>query len=117
METLTVTIEVGDFQGRQFQQVELEVNPRTIFTALPRGMLNALGVKVDSIGHMAFPDGALRQVDMGHAQIRLEGMQFPTSVIFAEDGEPSVLSSMAPAMAVLDVDGVNNILIPKVIKR
>ena len=28
METLTVTIEVGDFQGRHFQQVELEVTPR-----------------------------------------------------------------------------------------
>ena len=27
METLTVTIEVGDFQGRHFQQVELEVTP------------------------------------------------------------------------------------------
>ena len=64
-------------------------------------MLNALGVKVDSIEHMAFPDGTLRPVDMGHAQIRLEGMQFPTSVIFAEEGEPSVLGSMALAMAVL----------------
>ena len=80
-------------------------------------MLNALGVKVDSIKHMAFPDGTLRPVDMGHAQIRLEGMQFPTSVIFAEEGGPSVLGSMALAMAVLDVDRVNNILIPKVIKR
>ena len=49
MGTLIVKIEVGDLQGRRFREMELEVNPRSIFTALPREMLNALGVQVDRI--------------------------------------------------------------------
>ena len=70
-------IEVGDLQGRRFREMELEVNPRSIFTALPREMLNALGIQVDRVEQMVFPDGTLRPVDMGHLQIRLEGEQFP----------------------------------------
>ena len=117
MGTISVKIEVGDLQGRNFEEVELEVNPRSIFTALPRGMLNALGVQVDRIEQMVFPDGTLRPVDMGHTQIRLGGQQFPTSVIFADEGEHSVLGSVALTMADLDVDPVNNTLIPRVIRR
>ena len=47
--SITVTIEVGSLQGRDFEEVELEANPRTIFTALPGGILSSLGGRVDRI--------------------------------------------------------------------
>ena len=41
MGTVTATIEVGDPQGRNFQEVELEVDTGSTYTALPREMLEA----------------------------------------------------------------------------
>ena len=38
-------------------------------------------------------------------------------MIFADEGEPSVLASVDLTMAALDVDTVSNTLIPKVIRR
>ena len=47
MGTVTTTIEVGDPQGRNFQEVELTVDTGSTFTALPAKMLHELGVPVD----------------------------------------------------------------------
>lgn len=42
MGTISVKIEVGDLQGRHFEEVELEVNPRSTFTARFRLLLGFL---------------------------------------------------------------------------
>ena len=39
MGTVTTTIEVGDPQGRNFREIELEVDTGSTYTALPREML------------------------------------------------------------------------------
>ena len=47
----------------------------------------------------------------------MAGDQFTTRVIFAEEGEPSLLGVVTLEQALLAVDPVNNELIPVVAKR
>ena len=47
MGTVKVTIGVGDPQGRQFEDVEVVVDTGSTYTAVPRELLQRLGVPVD----------------------------------------------------------------------
>ena len=62
-------------------------------------------------------DGRIVPVDIGEALIRLEGKQFHTPVIFAEEGEPSLLGVVALGEAALAVDLISGRLIPTNILR
>ena len=117
MGTVTATIQVGDPQGRNFLEVEMEVDTGSTFTALPREMLQALGVPVNRTVQSRLADGTVQAVQVGETTVRLSGNQFTTSVIFAEEGEPSLLGVITLEQALLAVDPVNNELIPVVAKR
>ena len=117
MGTVTATIEVGDPQGRNFREIELEVDTGSTFTALPRELLESLGVPVNRTARSRLADGTVQSVEVGWTQIRLAGNQFPTTVIFAEEGEPSLLGVVTLEEAALGVDPLNNELMPVVIKR
>ena len=117
MGTVTVTIEVGDLQGQSFQEVELEVDTGSTYTALPRQTLLALGVPVSRTVQTRLADGSIQPAQVGDVIIRLEDKQFATTVIFAEEGEPSLLGVTTLELALLAVDPVNNELVPVVAKR
>ena len=117
MGTVTATIEVGDPQGRNFQEVNLEVDTGSTFTALPRRLLQALGVPVNRTVQSRLADGTAQAVELGETTIKLAGNQFITTVIFAEEGEPSLLGVVTLEQALLAVDPVNNELIPVEAKR
>lgn len=117
MGTVLKTIEVGDLHGANFQEVEVEVDTGSTYTALPRGILQALGVPVNRPALSRLADGSIQTVDLGQTTIRIEGKQFITTVIFAEEGEPSLLGVITLEDALLAVDPVNNELIPAVAKR
>ena len=70
------------------------------------------GVPVDRILPSETADGRILPVDVGEANIRLEGLQFHTPVIFAEDNEPSLLGVVSLEQAALAVDPLTGKLIP-----
>ena len=117
MGTVTATIEVGDPRGQSFREVEVEVDTGSTFTALPREMLQTLGVPVSRSVPSRLADGSVQTVEIGETRIRLAGSEFTTPVIFAEEGEPSLLGVITLENALLAVDPVNNELIPVVAKR
>ena len=106
MGTATTTIEVGDPQGRNFRSIEVEVDTGSTYTALPRGMLQALGVPVTRTVASRLADGSEKPVQVGYANIKLAGAELITPVIFAEDGEPSPLGVISLEDALLAVDCV-----------
>ena len=112
MGTVTVTIGVGDRQGRQFEELEVTVDTGSTYTAVPRAMLQRLGVRVDRSMPSETADGRIVPVDVAHTTIRLEGLEFPTPVIFAEPGEPSLLGVVSLEQAALVVDPVAGRLAP-----
>ena len=117
MGTVTVTVEVGDPQGRRFRPVEMEVDTGSTHTAVPRQLLQELGVPVDRRRPSRLADGTIQPVDEGETRIRLAGIEFTTMVIFAEINEPSLLGVITLEQAHLGVDPLNGELIPVVAKR
>ena len=117
MGTVTTTIEVLDLQERNSQRVEVEVDTGSTYTALPRDILQTLGVTVTRTAASRLADGSEQPVQVGYARINLDGKELITPVIFAEEGEPSLLGVITLEDALLAVDPVNNELIPVVAKR
>ena len=112
MGTVTVTIGVGDREGRQFEEIEVTVDTGSTYTAVPREMLERLGVRVERSMPSETADGRIVPVDVAHTTVRLEGLEFPTPVIFAEPGEPSLLGVVTLEEAALVVDPVAGRLAP-----
>ena len=112
MGTVTLTIEVGDLQGEQFEPIEVMVDTGSTFTAVPGNLLRRLGVPVQRTAQSELADGSLTPVEVGKTMIRLEGQQFTTPVIFGEEGEPNLLGVMALEEALLAVDPVGRRLVP-----
>ena len=117
MGTVTVTIGIGDPGGQLFEELEAEVDTGSTFTAVSRELLRRLGVPVTRSALASLADGSSAPVDIGTAVIRLEGQEFPTQVIFAEEGEPSLLGVVTLEEALLAVDPVAGRLIPTIAKR
>ena len=109
--SVRVTIGVGDPQGRLFEDIEVVVDTGSTYTAVPRTMLQRLGVPVERSLSSETADGRIVPVDVGRTTIRLEGLQFSTPVIFAEDNEPSLLGVVSLEEAALAVDPLSGRLI------
>ena len=112
MGTITVTIQVGDPHGEQFEEIGTTVDTGSTYTAVPRAILERLGTPIDRSLPSETADGRMVPVDVGETTIRLEGLQFHTPVIFAEENEPSLLGVVTLEQAALAVDPVAGRLIP-----
>ncbi len=117
MGTVKVTIAVGDPQGQVFEDLEVTVDTGSTFTAVPMGLLRRLGVPVMRTAQAELADGSNAPVNIGETVIRLEGRQFHTPVIFAEEGEPSLLGVVSLEEASLAVDPVAQRLVPTNVLR
>ena len=112
MGKLTVTLDVGDQQGSRFRSLELTVNTGSTFTTLPRAPLEDLAVPVARRASSRMPIDRTVTVEVGWSMLRLEGRIFPTRVIFAGDGESSLLGMVALEEALPAVNPVAQRLIP-----
>ena len=112
MGMVKVTIEVGDPQGQMFDDLEVTVDIGSTYTAVPRELLHRLGVPVERSLPSETADGRIVPVDVGRTTIRLEGLEFSTPVIFAEEDEPSLLGMVSLEEAALAIDPLAGRLIP-----
>ena len=83
----------------------------TTYMAVPRAMLERLGVPIQRSMPSQTADGRIVPVDIGQTIVRLEGFEFYTPVIFAAENEPSLLGVVTLEEAGLAVDPVNGRLI------
>ena len=103
---------LGIQQGRQFEDLEVTVDTVSTFTAVPRALLQRLGVPVRRSARSRLPDGSSVPVDIGWTVVRLEDQTFATQVIFAEENQPSLLGVVTLEDALLAVDPVGQRLVP-----
>ncbi len=82
------------------------------YTLVPREVLERLGVPVWEQVPSETAGGRIVPAEVGWTTIRLEGREFPTPVIFAEEGEPCLLGMVALGHALLAVDPVRHRLVP-----
>ena len=109
---LIVTIGVGNQQGEQLEDLDVTVDTGSTFTAVPRTLLEKLGVPVRRTAQSRMADGRTVPVDIGWTVSRLEDQLFATQVTFAEEGEPPLLGVVTLEDALLAVDPVGQRLIP-----
>ena len=112
MGTATVTIQVGDRQGHQFDELDIIVDTGSTYTAVPRAMLERLRVPIQRSMPSQTADGRIVPVDIGQTIVRIDEIEFYTPVIFAGEDEPSLLGVVTLEEAGLAVDPVNGGLIP-----
>ena len=112
MGTFRMTVEIADPLGQRFEAVEMLVNTGATFTKAPRSLLERLGAPVESTYTAVLANGSRVERTWGGTVIRLEGKEFPTPVTFGEDGEQSLLGTMALEYAMLAVDPHSKRLIP-----
>ena len=117
MNKLTVDLEVGNQRGNRFRIIQVTEDLRSTFSALPRALLEDLLVPVDRQANSRLADGRTVPIDLGWTMVRLQGQTFPTQVIFAEDGESSLLGMVTLGEALLAVDPVAQLLVPVDVDR
>ena len=100
-------MQVGNREAQRFEEIDIIVDTGSTYTAVPRAMLERLGVPVQWSMPSQTADGRIVPVNIGQTIVRLEGIEFYTPVIFAEDNEPSLLGAVTPEEAGLAVVTVN----------
>lgn len=112
MGTFKVTIEIGNPQGQQFEQVEALVDTGATLTTMPASLLRQLGVTPVRRGSFRLANGQRVEMDMGETKVRVEGMETTTPVLFGEEGAPILLGAMTLEGLLLGVDPFNRRLVP-----
>lgn len=112
MGTFRYPIEVGDPQGQHFEVVEALVDTGATFTVLPASLLRRLGISVQRRTRFRLADGSVLERDVGETKVRLNGQVITTTVVFGEEGAPSLLGVVTLETALLAVDPVRQQLTP-----
>ena len=110
---MEITISVGDPQGNRFEEPGRNRGHRSHIYESAQGTAGKTGSDLWSVpSGQNWPTGVPCQVDVGRTIIRLEGQEFPTPLIFGEQGERPLLEVIALEDALLDVDPTNRRLVP-----
>ncbi len=112
MTTFNVRLQIGDLAATRFEDVEAAVDTGSTFTAVPRELLQRLGVQPTRRQRFRIASGEVVENDVGDAMVRLAGLQGATPIIFGEPGEPTLLGAVTLEAFLLAVDPVHETLVP-----
>ena len=112
MGTFTVTIEVGDPEGKRFERLEALVDTGSTNSALPASTLRELGVTPYRTGSFELADGTVVEAEIGRTWVRVNGDQELTQVVFSAEGTEPILGAVTLEEMGLAVDPVGRRLQP-----
>lgn len=114
-----VPIQVGPRGGSRSEPLLALVDTGSTYTWIASDVLEALGVEPQLERPFVLADGRVAQYRMGWVQIRLEGSEQPTIVVFAPAGAEPILGVVTLEEFGLAADPVNERLIsvPGLAKR
>ena len=82
------------------------------YTVIPAEVLAELGVAPLRSARVRYADGSFADLDLGEAQLELEGMTSTVQVLFGDSSDTFLLGAMALAAFALAADATNRRLIP-----
>lgn len=82
------------------------------YTVVPATILDGLGIEREQSINFTLADGSQREMDIGWAQMELEGRTGHVYVVFGPDNSPILLGAMALETFALAADAKNRRLIP-----
>ena len=112
MGTFTTAIEIGDPDGRRWQQVDVLVDSGATFTMLPRSLLEDFDVRPRDKVSFELADGRSVELDIGETSVRIGRRVRTTLVIFADNGVQPLLGAYTLEAFLFAVDPVNRRLVP-----
>ena len=112
MGTFLHPIEVGDFGGSRFEEVDALVDTGATYTSVPRDILARLGVEPEEEASFILANGQSVSLGMSWIRIRLDDREQPSLVIFGDPGSTVLLGAFTLEGFRLGVDAVNLRLIP-----
>ena len=118
----TIGGEVGTFKAdfvirnrmetRISQTLSGVVDTGASYTVVPATILDGLGTEREQSINFTLADGSQREMDIGWAQMELEGRTGHVYVVFGPDDSPILLGAMALETFALAADAKNRRLIP-----
>jgi predicted aspartyl protease len=107
MGTFSVTIEVGDPQGRNWEEVEALADTGATYTWLSRDVLDRLAIGPEYRFEFEVPDGRIIDRNVAQTWVRVNGEPRITLVVFGDVGSRALLGAYTLEGAGLSVDPVN----------
>ena len=112
MGTFTFPIEVISADGRRSETVDALVGTGSTYTCLPASLLHDLGIVPYRRIQSELADGSVVEDTIGETRVRVEGVEIPTIIIFADENAPAQLGMYTLEGALLVVDPVRQRLAP-----
>ena len=107
MGTFSVTMDIGDTRGEEWETVEALVDTGSTYTWLPRQLLSRLDVRPQFRREFETADGRVIHRDMAVTMVRWDGETMPTLVVFAGNGDAVLLGAYTLEGFALAPDPVN----------
>ncbi|MCI0438632.1 MAG: DUF433 domain-containing protein [Chloroflexi bacterium] len=111
MGTFNVKLQIGDPQGRQFEEVDALVDTGASFTTVSASLLRRLGVEPRRRVRFRLANNAVEERDVGVTTVRYDGHESVTSVVFGEEGR-FLFGALTLEDMLLTVDPIRKRLVP-----
>ena len=98
--------------SEEFESVNALVDTGATFTVIPSAILRRLGVVPTETARFRLADGTSKELPIGETNVRIEGKQFSTTVVYGEDEGTALIGVYTLERAMLAVDPVGQRLIP-----
>jgi clan AA aspartic protease len=110
--TFHYPVQVGDFDGRRFEDIDALVDTGATYTSVPRDTLERLAISPQEQRPFILANGQRVEYAVAWVRIRIDGREEPTMVIFGDQGSGALLGAFTLEGFGLGVDAVNRQLIP-----
>ena len=112
MGTFSVKIEVGDIDGQISEEMDALVDTGAATTVVPASTLRRIGIEPVKSEVFEYAGGEQISLDMGYANVRVNGKETITWVIFGEEAGEVLLGAYTLEGVMLGVDPYGRRLIP-----
>ena len=112
MGSFRVELEIGDPTGDHFATIDALVDTGATYTWVPRNILESLGVRPSEERACVLADGRQMSYPIAWVQIRIDGREQPTIVVFGDPGSEPLLGVFTLEGFGVAADPVNRRLIP-----
>ncbi len=111
MGVFQIELEIGDPQGERYRTVSALVDSGATYTMLPGSLLRELGVEPLESRTFIVADDRRIQRGFGVANVRIDGREIPSPVVFADDNSMPLLGAVTLEIFALGIDPVHSRLI------
>ena len=113
MGTFSVSIQVGNLQETEFEELTALVDTGATTTVIPASSLRRLGVNPTTSQTFEYDSGERVELDMAEIRVRVEGRETGTWAVFGNDYAVALLGTYNTLEGVfLGVDPYNRRLVP-----